>query len=108
MKTSYKFGEVYTLTRQIESSDERVSFKNVFETENGGVSLLAFKAGQELTTHEAPLEVMVTVLEGEIEFTMLDRKHTLREGEYLLMGAHVPHSVRAVTEAKVMLTKLRD
>lgn len=107
MKTSYKFGEVHTLAEQIEAGDERVSFKNVFETECGGVSLLAFKAGQRLDRHEAPMEVMVTVLEGEVEFTMLDRTHTLRCGQFLLMGAHVPHEVVATTDAKVMLTKVK-
>ena len=107
MKTNYKFGEVNTLAGGIEASAERVQFKEIFETGHGGVVLLAFKKGQKLDTHLAPAEVMVTVLEGEIEFTMLDKSHTIKRGEFLLMGADVPHSVTAVTDAKVMLVKIK-
>ena len=49
-----------------------VAFKNMFINDNGRVALVAFKAGQKLDTHTTPEEVMVNVLEGEIEFTMLD------------------------------------
>ncbi|MBD5198802.1 MAG: cupin domain-containing protein [Bacteroides sp.] len=107
LETEFKFGEVYKLTDQIEDGADRVHFKNIFSNNNGGVSLLAFKKGQKLDTHTAPAEVMVTVLEGSIEFTMLDKPHTLMAGQFLLMGEAVPHSVVAKTDSKVMLTKLK-
>ena len=107
IEKDYKFGEVHQLASQIESGEERVHFKNIFSNNNGGVSLVAFKAGQKLDTHTAPAEVMVTVLEGEIEFTMLDMPHTLKAGEFMLMGENVPHSVSAKVDSKVMLTKVK-
>ena len=107
MDTDFRFGEVHRLSSQIENGENRVQFKNIFGNENGGVSLLAFKAGQKLDTHTAPAEVMVCVLEGEIVFTMLDTPHRIMAGEFLLMGADVPHSVSAVTNAKVALFKVK-
>ena len=106
--TNYKFGEVHTLSDQVEQNENNVQFRNIFETGNGGVALLAFKAGQKLDTHLASTEVMVTVLQGEIEFTMLDRKHTICENQFLLMGANVPHSVVANKDSKVMLVKVKN
>lgn len=106
LDTEYKFGEVHNLAAQIEQS-ERVNFKRVFENNNGGVSLLAFKAGQKLDEHLAPAEVMVCVLEGEIVFTMIDQIHSIKAGEFLLMGAGVPHSVLAKADSKVMLVKVK-
>lgn len=108
MKTNYKFGEVNRLEKQIEFSLERPEFKNIFETTNGGVSLLALKSGQKLDVHIAPFEVMVTVLEGEIEFTMIDNPNRIKAGEFLLMGADVPHSVLALADSKVVLTKVKN
>lgn len=105
--TEYKFGEVHNLTAQIENGENRVQFKNIFGNANGGISLLAFKAGQKLDTHTAPAEVMVYVIEGEIEFTMLDTPHTIKAGGFLLMGADVAHSVSARTDAKVALFKVK-
>lgn len=107
LNTGYKFGEVHNLANQIESGDDKVHFHGIFANDNGGVMLLAFKAGQYLDTHTAPAQVMVNVLEGEIKFTMLDKENILRAGDFLLMGEGVPHSVAANTDAKVMLVKVK-
>lgn len=107
MDTDFRFGEVHSLSSQIENGENKVHFKNIFGNSNGGVSLLAFKAGQTLETHTAPAEVMVCVLEGEIEFTMIDTPHVIKAGEFLLMGADVPHRVAAITDAKVVLIKIK-
>lgn len=106
-KTDYRFGEVHNLLDQVEIAADKVQSRRIFETENGGVALMGFKAGQALDTHLAPMEVMVTVLEGEIEFTMAGKANAMRAGEFLLMGADVLHSVLAKTDAKVMLVKIR-
>lgn len=108
LDTEYKFGEVHSLAAQVEQGDARVQFKRIFENANGGVSLLAFKAGQKLDEHLAPAEVMVCVLEGEIAFTMIDRTHAIKAGEFMLMGAGVPHRVEAAADSKVMLVKVKS
>lgn len=107
LETEYKFGEVHVLANQIEAGDDKVHFRGIFSNGNGGVALIAFKAGQKLDTHLAPAELMVNVLEGEIEFTMLDTPHNLKAGEFMLVGEGVPHSVDAKTDAKVMLVKVK-
>lgn len=108
MKTNFKFGEKLRFKDVIDYNSEKVEFKPVFETDCGGVSLVAMKAGQKLDTHTAPFEVMVTVCEGEIEFTMLEQSHHLRAGDFLLMGANVPHSLVANVDSKIMLFKVKD
>lgn len=108
LQSDYKFGEVVTLADELCPSEEKVKVQNIFGNANGGVTLLSFKAGQELTTHTAPAEVMVTVIEGEIEFTMLGKAHSILAGQFLLMGEGVPHSVKAMTDAKVMLIKVKS
>lgn len=107
LDTDYKFGEVHKLASQVENGLDRVQFKKIFDNANGGVSLLAFKAGQKLDEHLAPAEVMVCVLEGEIGFTMIDQLHTIKAGEFMLMGSGVPHSVAANADSKVMLIKIK-
>lgn len=107
INTEFKFGEVRMLAKQVESGADQVHFQNIFSNANGGVVLVAFKAGQKLATHTAPAEVMVNVIEGEIEFTMLDKPHILKAGEFLLMGADVQHSVKANADSKLMLIKVK-
>lgn len=107
-KTEFRFGEVHGLLDQVEIGHDKVHFKNIFETDNGGVSLVAFEAGQKLDTHMAPAEVMVTVLEGEIEFTIDGKPNNLKSGDFLLMGADVPHSVYAKSDTKLLLVKIKN
>lgn len=107
LETDYKFGEVHALASQIENGTDRVQFKHIFSTDKGGVSLLAFAKGQELGEHTAPAEVMVYVMSGEIEFSMAGTPHTIRAGEFFLMGHDVRHSVRALADSKVMLVKIK-
>lgn len=107
MKTDFKFGEVHHLADQIVAGKEKVNFRNVFETSQGGVSLLAFEKGQRLEPHIAPAELMVYVLEGEIEFTMIDKPHILEKGDFILVGKDAVHSVSATKDAKVALFKVQ-
>jgi cupin 2, conserved barrel domain protein len=107
LNTEFQFGEVHNLSAQIENGNDKVHFKGIFENSHGGVSLIAFKAGQDLAQHTAPAEVMVYVLEGEIEFTMIDKPHIIKAGEFMLMGQDVPHSVVAKADSKVMLIKIK-
>lgn len=107
MKTDYKFGEVKRLLEQIEIGKEKVNFRDIFETGNGGISLLAFERGLRLDKHLSPAQLMVYVLEGEIEFTMIDKPHILVADEFILVGKDVPHSVSAIQDSKVLLIKVQ-
>lgn len=107
LQSEYKFGEVHTLADQVEIAYDKIHFQHIFGNENGGVVLAAFKEGQKLDTHTAPAELMVAVLEGEIEFTMIDKPHILQAGQFMLVGAGVPHSVVAKADSKMMLIKVR-
>lgn len=108
LNTDYRFGEVHKLASQIEDGTDNVRFRNIFENANGGVSLLAFKAGQSLAEHLAPAEVMVYVVEGEVRFTVAGGPHVIKAGEFMLMGEGVTHSVDALADSKVMLVKIRS
>lgn len=107
LNTEYKFGEVHNLAAQIEAGEDKVHFHSIFSNDNGGAVLVAFKAGQKLDTHTAPAEVLVQVLEGEINFTYVDRVLNLKAGDFLLLGADVQHSVAAVADSKMMLVKIK-
>ncbi len=107
LETEFKFGEVHKLAEQVSTGFDKVQFRNIFSNANGGVVLVGFKKGQKLDTHVAPAELMVNVIEGEIEFTILDKPHVLHTGEFLLLGQDVAHSVVALQDSKLMLVKVK-
>ncbi|MDE5552262.1 MAG: cupin domain-containing protein [Muribaculaceae bacterium] len=107
LETDFKFNDVKVLADQVVASDDKVQFRGVLNSHHGGVSLLAFKAGQKLDEHLAPAELMVTVLSGEINFNIGSTPHNIKAGEFMLVGAGVAHSVEAVADSKVMLIKVK-
>ncbi len=107
IETTFKFNEINNLKDQINYSEDKVQFKNIFNNSNGGVALVGFKSGQKLDEHIAPAELMVNVLEGTITFTVVNTPHKISAGEFMLVGEGVLHQVYADTDSKLMLVKVK-
>ena len=68
------------------------------------VTLVALAPGGSMARHEAPGPILVQPVDGEILLTVGERRHALRPGELLSLGAHVPHSVESRTGGAFLLT----
>lgn len=77
------------------------------KNEAGNITLFAFDQEQGLSEHSAPFDAVVQVLDGEGTFTVGGEPHTVRSGEMIIMPANLPHSVKAVTPMKMMLTMIK-
>ncbi len=68
--------------------------------------LFAFEPGGKLDRHRAQGEVAIHVLEGRLMVAADGRDHDLRAGHVLMLGAGVPHDVRALESSAMLLTVL--
>ena len=57
------------------------------------VTLFSFDKGEEISTHAAGGDAMVTVLEGTGKFTVGGEEFVLQAGETLIMPKDIPHAV---------------
>jgi quercetin dioxygenase-like cupin family protein len=80
----------------------------IVKRETGNVTLFAFDAGQELSEHTAPYDALVQILDGEAMITVAGRQHRLTAGEIILMPAHQPHALKAISRFKMLLTMIRS
>lgn len=73
--------------------------------QNGAVSmtLFSFDKGEEISTHAAGGDAMVTVLEGVGRFTVGGEVFILRAGETLIMPKDIPHAVYGEERFKMQL-----
>lgn len=78
----------------------------LFKTEHVEVVRVAMTSGKEISTHEAPGEIVVQCLEGKIVFSALGKERELEAGMLLYLAAAEPHSVRCVEDASFLLTIL--
>lgn len=97
-------GKVYNLKEYLEYEDGKVSSLTLASKPGVGVTLFAFDAGESIATHAAGGDAMVVVLEGMVEITIGGVLHTLHEGETIVMPCGVPHSLKAITKYKMLLT----
>ncbi len=67
------------------------------------VVYFAFGANQELTEHTSPRAVVMTVLSGQIAFTVSAEAATLDAGDVIYLAPNEPHSVKAITDSHLQL-----
>ena len=71
------------------------------------LTLFAFPAGEGLSTHKAPGDALVQVLDGEAEITIGGTPHVVKGGQSIVMPADIPHGLKAITNFKMLLTLIK-
>lgn len=95
------------LAEQIEYANGSTVSKTLLRAEGVNVVLFAFDAGEELSEHTAAMPVIVQTLEGELEVTADGRTVVLKPGGVVHFTTRLPHAVKAVQRAKMVLYMLR-
>lgn len=73
----------------------------------GTITLFAFDAGQGLSEHTVPFDAFVQIVDGTAEVTIDGKAHQVSAGEFIIMPANIPHSLKAVEKFKMMLVMIR-
>jgi len=87
--------------------DGSVVSKVILKEEKGSVTFFAFDLGQGLSEHTAPFDALVHVVEGAVEVSIAGVSHKLGAGEMIVMPAHQPHALQAVSRFKMLLTMIK-
>lgn len=82
--------------------------RTVISRDTGTATLFAFDQDQKLSEHTAPFDALAFVLDGQAEITIGGHRFELSAGEAILMPAHRPHAVRAISEFKMLLIMIRS
>lgn len=98
------------------AKQEKLELKNLVEYQAGQVvsrtlvqndfvsmTIFSFDKGEEISTHAAGGDAMVTVLEGKGRFTVADEVFYLETGETLIMPKDIPHAVYGEERFKMQL-----
>jgi len=73
----------------------------------GNITLFSFDAGQGLSTHSAPFDAFILVVEGAAQLTIGGKKVRAKAGDAVIMPANVPHAVTAPGRFKMLLVMLK-
>ena len=92
------------LRDQIEYQPGQVVSKTLVQNDKVSMTIFSFDKGEEISTHAAGGDAMVTVLEGTGRFTVDGDVFFLNEGETLIMPKDIPHAVYGEERFKMQLT----
>jgi quercetin dioxygenase-like cupin family protein len=81
----------------------QVISKTLVQNEKVSMTIFSFDKGEEISTHAAGGDAMVTILEGTGKFTVIDDVFLLTEGETLIMPKDIPHAVYGEERFKMQL-----
>ena len=95
--------EKITLADQIEYQAGQVVSKTLVQNDNVSMTLFSFDKGEEISTHAAAGDAMVTVLDGTGRFTVGGEVFILNAGETLIMPKDIPHAVYGEEKFKMQL-----
>ena len=73
------------------------------QNESVSLTLFAFEKGEEISTHAAGGDALVTVLEGTGKFTIDGKEFLLQQGESIIMPKNIPHAVYGEQRFKMLL-----
>lgn len=96
------------LKEQVAYESGRVVSLTLAQQPGVGMTLFAFDAGEGVSTHAAPGDAMVYVLEGEAQITIDGAPHSVTGGSAIILPAGIPHAVAAVTPFKMLLTVVKE
>jgi quercetin dioxygenase-like cupin family protein len=97
-----------SLVDMVNYQKNAVVSKTIIEKNTGTVTLFAFDMGQGLSEHTAPFDALVQILDGEVEIIISGKPHHLKQGEIIVMPANEPHSLKAVSKFKMLLTMIKS
>ena len=81
----------------------QVVSKTLVQNDYVSMTIFSFDKGEEISTHAAGGDAMVTVLEGKGRFTVADEVFYLEKGETLVMPKDIPHAVYGEERFKMQL-----
>lgn len=102
------FSTVLTLKELVPYGEKKVNSISLAQKPQVTVSLLSFDKGEGLSTHSAPGDAMILILEGSVNVTIGDDiKLFLKEGETTVMPANIPHGLEAAEKFKMLLVLVK-
>jgi len=103
----FEHSNVFRFSEMVDYSPEGIISKRVIDRNVGTVTLFSFDKGQRLSTHSAPYDALVQVVEGRAEIIINEVPFQLESGESIIMPAGIPHSVTAIEKFKMILTMIK-
>lgn len=101
------FSEPHHFVDLVTYEEGRVVSRTFAQNPSLSLTLFSFDKGEGVSTHTAPGDAMVQVLDGEAIVNIDGKEMTVSAGQVVVMPADIPHSVTAEKRFKMLLTVVK-
>ena len=91
------------LNEALPVSEEATTSRVVVNNDVLRTVIFTFDAGQQLTEHASPRAVVVTLLEGQMDFSIGERIERMGAGDVIYLAPGDRHALAAVTPCRMQL-----
>ncbi|MBN1329048.1 MAG: cupin domain-containing protein [Candidatus Heimdallarchaeota archaeon] len=92
----------------INYQEESVVSRQIIKKKTGNVTLFAFDSGEGLSEHTTPFDALAFILDGNAIITIAEKEYHVKKGEFIIMPANVPHSLKAWEQFKMLLIMIKE
>ncbi len=100
--------KVISMAAMVAVAPDAVVSRTVVSKKAGTVTLFAFDKGQGLSTHSAPYDALVFILDGAVRITIDEKNLRAKAGDMVLMPANHPHALHATQPFKMALVMIKE
>jgi phage shock protein E len=98
MEETFKIGTIDFISGKPASS-------KIFDSGSCKVMELALEQGGEIKTHTTPVDALLIIVEGTIEFHISGEVFTMKKQDAFKIPATIPHSLAAMENSRMLLIK---
>ncbi len=102
------FGKALELAELVDYQPGRVVSLTLVQNEALSMTLFAFAKGEGVSTHSAPGDAMVYIIDGQAEITIGGEKLAAGAGQTVVMPADIPHGLEATEDFKMLLILVKQ
>ena len=99
--------EVHDLAGLVDYQEGQVVSRTLSQNADVSLTLFAFEKGEGLSSHTAPGDALVHVLDGRAEVDIEGNKHAVSAGEMIVMPAGKAHGLEAPERFKMLLVLVK-
>jgi len=101
------FSEALDIRDLVNYEIGRVVSRTLAQKQGVGITLFAFDKGEEVSTHTAPGDALVYILDGKARITIDGKIVEANAGDSIVMPANSPHALEAVEQFKMLLVVVK-
>lgn len=95
------------LADQVEFKKNSVASKAIVQQKELSLTIFSMDTGEGLKTHAAPGDAMVIPLLGSNYVEIDGAPFEIQQGDFIILPAHIPHSLKAIDPFKMLLTVVK-